>query len=124
MELQNQTIENSYQSPANTSGQGKNSVVPDEIQDLNWGAFFLNVIWGLFHHVWWSLLVLVPYLGIIMIILLGIKGNEWAWRAQHYDSIKSFKRIEERWAIGGIILASILVLTWIWIFWIVMHIQA
>jgi hypothetical protein len=95
----------------NTSGQGSSASVPKEIKRWNWGAFFLTWIWGLFHHVWLSLLVFIPYAGLVMMIILGIKGSEWAWQAQHYDSIEEFKKRERKWNIAGIIVWSILILS-------------
>ena len=57
----------------NTSGQGAASVVPGEIKGWNWGAFFLNWIWSIGNNVWIGLLALI--LGIIMSIILGVKGE-------------------------------------------------
>jgi hypothetical protein len=31
----------------NTSAQGKASAVPAEVDRWNWGAFLLNLIWGI-----------------------------------------------------------------------------
>lgn len=141
MELQNQTVEETDQSPANTSGQGKKAVVPKEIKGWNWGAFLLTWIWGLSHRVLISLLIpisimistiaislwglyhitRVPFLLILSLVcfiiismfVLGIKGNEWAWRAKHYDSIKGFKNRENKWSIIAILcLPIILFLIW------------
>ena len=64
----------------NTSGQGSASVVPAEITGWNWGAFLLNWIWAIGNRVWIGLLGLV--FGIIMAIILGAKGNEWAWQSR------------------------------------------
>ena len=60
---------------ANTSGTS--GPVPEEIKGWNWGAFWLTWIWGIAHNVWISLLVFC--LWPIWMIVLGIKGNEWAW---------------------------------------------
>ena len=49
----------------NTSGQGKLSVVPDEIKGWSWGAFFLNWIWGICNGTLIALLCFVPLLNII-----------------------------------------------------------
>lgn len=95
---------------SNTSGQGSNAPIPKEIKGWNWGAFLLSWIWGLFHNVWLSLLALIPYVGVIMAIILGIKGSEWAWQTQHYDSIETFRKRERKWTIAGIIAWSILIL--------------
>lgn len=93
---------------SNTSGQGSSASVPKEIKGWNWGAFLLTWIWGLFHRVWLSLLVFIPYAGLVMAIILGIKGNEWAWQAEHYGSVEEFKKRERKWAIAGLIVWSII----------------
>ena len=86
----------------NTSGQGDLGVVPAEVGGWNWGAFFLGWIWAVGNSVWIGLLTLVPYLGFVMNIILGIKGNEWAWRAKRWDSVGHFKRTQSTWAKWGI----------------------
>lgn len=100
---------NNSQSFPNTSGQGSNAQVPEEIKRWNWGAFLLSWIWGIAHGVWLSLLALVPYAGLIMAIILGIKGNEWAWQAQHYNSIEEFKEREHRWSVAGFIVFIVMI---------------
>ena len=88
----------------NTSGQGKDSDVPSEIQTWNWGAFFLNALWGLFNRTYIALLCVIPVVGILMAFVLGFKGNEWAWQNKRWKSIEQFQRVQKRWAIWGIIL--------------------
>lgn len=82
----------------NTSGQGRSAVIPKEIRGWNWGAFFFGWLWGICHKVWISLLSAIPYVGVIMCIVLGVKGNEWAWRNKRWDSIEHFKRTQRTWA--------------------------
>jgi serine/threonine-protein kinase len=44
-----------------------------------------------------------------MAVILGIKGNEWAWKSRHWNSVKEFKRHQRFWTIAGLlILAAIL----------------
>lgn len=88
----------------NTSGQGSSAVVPNEIKGWNWGAFLLNWIWGIGNNVWIALLAFIPYLGIIMVIILGAKGNEWAWQKKRWDSVEHFKRTQSQWTKWGVIL--------------------
>ncbi|MFC2002986.1 B-box zinc finger protein [Chloroflexota bacterium] len=95
----------------NTSGQGSLAMIPEGIRGWNWGAFLLNWIWGVGNSVWIALLALIPYLGFIMVILLGVKGNEWAWRYKKWDSIEHFKRTQStwtKWAVG-LTIASLLI---------------
>ena len=86
----------------NTSGQGAASVVPDEVKGWNWGAFFMNWIWSIGNQVWIGLLALV--FGIIMSIILGIKGSEWAWQNRKWESVDQFKQVQRIWAIWGLVL--------------------
>lgn len=77
----------------------------NELSKWNWGAFFLGWIWGVFHKVYWSLLMLIPVgpIGFIIMIILGIKGNELAWKNNRYASLDEFKRIQKKWAFWGLI---------------------
>ncbi len=87
---------------ANTSGQGEAAVIPPEIQGLNWGAFFLNWIWGIGNNVIIALLALIPFVGLIMPFVLLFKGNEWAWRNKQWESIEHFKQVQKKWAVWGL----------------------
>ena len=97
----------------NTSGQGLSAAVPPEIPGWNWGAFALTWIWGIDNKVWLSFLALIPVLPVTlaMMIILGIKGNEWAWQCKKWDSIEQFRhkqRVWMYWSIAGFIVAPIL----------------
>ena len=85
----------------NTSGQGKSVVVPAEIKKWNWGAFFLNWIWGLCNKTYIALLCLIPLVGIIMVFVLGAKGSKWAWQNKRWDSIEHFQSVQRKWAWWG-----------------------
>jgi len=76
--------------------------VPEEIKGLNWGAFFLSWIWGIFNGVWLALLCLVPCVNIVMIFVLLFKGNEWAWRAKPWPSVEEFQRVQRLWTKWGV----------------------
>ncbi len=93
----------------NTSGQGAAFPVPAEIRGWNWGAFFLSWIWSVGNNVWWGLLALVPYAGLIMSIVLGIKGSEWAWQNKRWDNVQHFKKTQSTWAKWGAILFIVFV---------------
>jgi hypothetical protein len=78
--------------------------IPGEVDRWNWGAFLLTWIWGLGNGVLVSLLVFVPFFGIlIMPFVLGAKGSAWAWRSRRWDSVAHFKRVQRRWAIWGVV---------------------
>ena len=101
------------QPPVNTSGQGKDAVVPDEIRKWNWGAFLLGGFWGLGNKTYVAgLVAFIPYVNFVMSFVLGAKGNEWAWRNKRWDSIEHFQRVQKRWtqwAIGLIIALIVIV---------------
>jgi len=105
-------MQNPYQTPAasltegldgeNTSGMGSNAVLPEGVKGWSWGSFLLNWIWGIFNKTWISLLCLVPYVGIIMVFVLGAKGREWAWRNKRWDSLEHFNRVQRKWSAWGV----------------------
>ncbi len=85
--------------------------VPDGVKGWSWGAFLLNWIWGPFNGTWIALLCLVPYIGFVMAIVLGIKGREWAWKNKHWDSLEHFNRVQRKWSIwGGVIVVGTFVI--------------
>jgi len=84
------------------SGEWNKSIVPSEIKGWNWGAAGLSYIWGIYHKVWFSLLIFIPFLNIITVIILGIKGNEWAWKSQKWESVDSFIESQKKWKPWGI----------------------
>jgi Cytochrome oxidase complex assembly protein 1 len=77
--------------------------LPDELDRWNWGAFLLNWIWGIGNNTFIALLALVPGVGLIMIFVLGAKGNRWAWQNGRWDSIEHFKRVQRAWAKWAVI---------------------
>ena len=103
----------------NTSGMGKDAIVPDEIKGWSWGAFLWSWIWAIGNKSYIGLLGLIPYVGFLVRIYLGVKGRELAWRNKRWDSVEHFQRVQRKWAlwylglIGGFavigILAAILI---------------
>lgn len=75
--------------------------VPAEIKGWSWGAFLLNWIWGIGNNTFIALLALIPFVGFVMMVVLGAKGNAWAWRNGRWDSVEHFKRVQRKWAIWG-----------------------
>ena len=82
----------------NNSGGGKSIIAPEGVKGWSWGAFFWNWIWAPFNRTWIGLLALVPYVGLIVAIYLGIKGRELAWKNKRWDSIEHFNRVQRAWS--------------------------
>ncbi|MDP5239329.1 hypothetical protein Q9Q94_07295 [Uliginosibacterium sp. 31-16] len=103
----------------NTSGMGKNANVPAEAKGWCWGAFLWGWIWAIGNNTWIGLICLIPYIGFIMQIYLGVKGREMAWRNKRWDSVEHFNAVQRKWTqwwlilVGGIagigILAAIVI---------------
>lgn len=99
----------------NNSGQGglfDSSVpVPNEIKGWNWGAFLLPGFWPFTNRVWIGLLSWLNILwwpfGLGMAIVLGLKGNEWAWKSRQWKSVEAFKAHQRAWTVAGLIVLSI-----------------
>jgi hypothetical protein len=87
----------------NTSGQGIAAVVPPELDRWNWGAFFLNWIWGIGNNTFIALLMFVPVVNMVMPFVLGVNGSAWAWRNKRWESVDHFRRVQRNWAIGGVV---------------------
>lgn len=117
LSAQDETLDvnsNAHDALANNSGQGhifdKSIPVPDEIQGWNWGAFLLPGFWPLTNKVWIGLIAWVDLffltgglLWLAMGVILGIKGNEWAWKSRRWSSISAFKTHQKYWANAGFI---------------------
>ena len=104
----------------NSSGQGRAAMVPDEIRGWNWGASLLGWIWAIGNNKYdmavyglavYILSFLLGPLGwlaqLVICVILGAKGNEWAWQSKKWRSIEHFKRTQKTWTRWGIV-ASIL----------------
>ncbi|MGH1352281.1 MAG: cytochrome c oxidase assembly factor Coa1 family protein [Methyloligellaceae bacterium] len=83
------------------SGQGKASVLPPELHRWNWGAFFLNWIWGIGNNTYIALLMFVPLVNVVMLFVLGAKGNKWAWQNVTWRDVEHFRRVQRNWAKVG-----------------------
>lgn len=89
-------------SGVNDSGTGATAVLPPELQGFNWGALLMNWIWSIAHNSWIGLIALVPYVGFVMAIVLGFKGNEWAWQNRKWDSVEHFRATQKVWTKWGV----------------------
>lgn len=86
------------------SKKHENPAIPDGIKGWSWGAFILNGIWAIGNRTWVGLLSFIPIVGIIMCVILGIKGREWAWRNKEWKSIEHFNRVQKKWSFWGVLL--------------------
>jgi hypothetical protein len=80
-----------------------NGPMPEELKRWNWGAFFWSWIWGIANNTWIALLALLGPLSLVMMIILGLKGNEYAWKNRKFTDLQSFKKIQSAWAKWGVI---------------------
>ncbi|NQU97329.1 MAG: zinc ribbon domain-containing protein [Chloroflexi bacterium] len=114
----------------NDSGT-RDAALPGELRGWNWGAFLLDFAWGLGNRVWpaaaagvlaWLLFLVTPmpaqYLMFVVLmgtkVLLGLKGNEWAWRSRQWESARQFKLIQRMWMNWGTIIVIIVILIVMW----------
>ncbi|PMB00285.1 serine/threonine protein kinase [Fischerella thermalis CCMEE 5268] len=95
--------------PINNSGCGINNTkerVPEEILGWNWGAFLMPWFWLWTNQVWVGLLCFFPSIGWVMTIILGVNGNEWAWKSRRWRSVQHFKEHQRGWAIAGMLIGA------------------
>jgi putative copper export protein len=74
------------------------------VSGWSWGAFFLSWIWAVFNKTRHGLLALVPYVGFLVAIYLGVKGRELAWRNKRWESLEQFNQVQRRWSVWGAII--------------------
>jgi hypothetical protein len=74
-----------------------------EIGKWSWGGFFLTWIWGIGNNTFVALLALIPVLNLLMSVVLGFKGNEWAWKNKKWESVEEFHRVQRLWTKWGVI---------------------
>ena len=104
----NPPVEQSFKGE-NNSGKGKKYPLPPGVVGWSWGAFLLNWIWAIGNQTWIGLLTLIPYVGLVMAIILGFKGREWAWRNKTWRDLAHFNRVQHLWSVWGVIILLVLV---------------
>ena len=92
----------------NNSGQGRGIEIPDEVKGWSWGAFLLNWIWAIANKTWIGLLALIPYVGLVMAIILGFKGQQWAWENKKWESLDHFLKVQKKWSFWGVLIFIII----------------
>lgn len=100
----------------NGSGNGEKSVVPPGIAGWGWGPFFWNFIWAIPNRVNIGLLTLIPYVGFVMMFVLGKNGRVWAWKNRKWKSVEDFNRVQRIWSITGLVFFVVTLLVIYWIF--------
>jgi Pentapeptide repeats (8 copies) len=108
---------------SNSSGRGKASRVPVNIRGWNWGAFLLPWLWFIPNQVWSGILLwilsLIPgwniLFAVIFAIAFGRYGNEWAWKARHWDDVETFKKQQRLWAITGFLVWGLVSVITLWL---------
>jgi hypothetical protein len=88
----------------NNSGGGKSIELPSGVKGWSWGAFLWNWLWSIFNKTWIGLLAILPYVGFIVAIYLGVKGRELAWRNKRWESLEHFNRVQRNWSKWGAII--------------------
>jgi len=107
-------MDNQYAPPSaklvtteNTSGMGRDAEIPEGVKGWSWGAFMFNWIWALSNRTWIGLFALLPYVGFLMAVALGIKGREWAWRNKKWESVEHFQRVQRRWSLWSLLFVGV-----------------
>lgn len=95
------TPEASPDAGTNTSGQGKLHPLPEGVAAWSWGAFLLSWVWAIGNRTWWGLLGLIPGVGLVVRVLLGMHGRRWAWQNRRWGSVAHFQRVQRRWSVAG-----------------------
>jgi len=87
--------------PANTPGPGTPERLPEGVAGWSWGGFVFSWIWAIPNRTWWGLLGLVPGIGLVVRVMLGLKGRQAAWRNGRWDSVAHFRRVQRRWSMAA-----------------------
>lgn len=86
--------------------QSNDPNMPNDIQNQwNWGAFWLNWIWGIANKSLGTFFVFIPFFGFIWMFVCGANGNEWAWKNKKWSNVEEFQKVQKIWAIIANILA-------------------
>lgn len=85
----------------NTSGQGKLYPLPEGVAGWSWGAFIFSWVWAIGNRTWWGLFGLIPGVGLVVRVLLGMNGRRSAWQNRRWNSVEHFNRVQRRWSMAG-----------------------
>ncbi len=105
------------QLPPNQPKNDVSNELPNGPEGFNWGAFFLSWIWGIGNNSIKAILLgLFFNIPLFTPIILGLKGNKWAWKNKHWNSVEEFRSSQKTWAIVGLLLNFFLVPVYIGLF--------
>lgn len=96
--------------PANTPGRGTPDRVPEGVDGWSWGGFVFSWIWAIPNRTWWGLLGLVPGIGLVVRVMLGLKGRQAAWRNGRWDNLEHFRRVQRRWSMAAGVAVALVVI--------------
>lgn len=86
---------------------------PACLDKWNWGAFVFGWLWAVCHGIYWPLIALLPFiswLAIIINVILGLMGNEYAWK-NYKGTASEFDKRQKNWSIAaGIFVVVMLIL--------------
>lgn len=89
----------------NFSGRGLLAIIPYEIEagGWNWGGLLLGWLWALGNKLPWSITIISIFFPFIMNIVLGLKGNKWAWQYKRWLNVEHFFYVQRKWKVWGFI---------------------
>jgi hypothetical protein len=90
-------------------GVSDQPVVPQELQGFSWAAFLWGGIWAVTYRVWIGLFAFVPILGLIMNVVLGMRGAEWAFRKGSIPDVGRYKSAQRNWVIAWVALSVFMI---------------
>lgn len=106
-----------YVSPTGTlaGGTGDSTLedLPAEVRGgWNWGGCTLGCLWAFAMNLpFWGILALLSSLcgplALAVSVVLGLKGNEWAWKNRRWQSVEHFRKVQRIWATVGISLTIV-----------------
>jgi hypothetical protein len=103
------------------SSQKNQFEIPAGVRGWSWGGFVFGWFWAIFNQTWIGLLALLPGIGLIMHIVLGFKGREWAWQNNHWESVEHFNRVQRRWSFAALFLFVLVALLFYGIIFLLGH---
>jgi hypothetical protein len=99
------------------------SVLPPSLKKWNWGAFWLNWIWGIGNQSYKAFYCFIPFFNFYWIFVCGSRGNEWAWQNKAWRNVEHFKGTQHTWSLIAWIYIAVsfipMILMLIWIVFIV-----